>query len=79
MLHIDMRKIYNFYPIEPAPDPACLPTGGDLYYECLDCTVIVNSVPHIKAACACGNLEGGGGKLTVKDPARVKVVRGKLK
>jgi hypothetical protein len=59
MLNIDMRKIYNFYPVEPAPNPAALPTGGDLYYECLDCLVIVNSVPHIKAACACGNLEGG--------------------
>ena len=62
-----------------APDPASLPTGGDLYYECLDCTVIVNSVPHIKAACACGNLAGGGGQLTIKDPVRVRVVRGKLK
>ena len=28
MLNIDMRKIYNFYPIEPTPDPAALPTGG---------------------------------------------------
>ena len=37
MLNIDMRKIYNFYAVEPAPDPAALPTGGDLYYECLDC------------------------------------------
>ncbi len=54
MLNIDLRKIYNFYPVEPAPDPAALPTGGDLYYECMDCLVIVNSVPHIKAACACG-------------------------
>jgi hypothetical protein len=79
MLNIDMRKIYNFYPVEPTPDPAALPTGGDLYYECLDCLVIVNSVPHLKAACACGNLAGGSGKLTVQDALRVKVVRGKLK
>lgn len=73
MLNIDLRKIYNFYPVEPAPDPAALPTGGDVYYECLDCSVIVNSVPHIKAACACGNLEGGGGKMGVNrsvSPAR---------
>jgi len=56
-----------------------LPTGGDVYYECLDCSVIVNSVPHIKAACACGNLSGGGGKMGVKNPARVRVVKGKLK
>lgn len=79
MLNIDMRKIYNFYPLEPAPDHAALPTGGDLYYECLDCTAVVNSVPHIKAACVCGNLEGAAGKLAVKNPARVRVVKGKLK
>jgi hypothetical protein len=44
----------------------------------LDCSVIVNSVPHIKAACACGNLEGGGGKMGVKT-RRVRVVSGKLR
>jgi hypothetical protein len=79
VLNIDMRKIYNFYPVEPAPSADALPTGGDLYYECLDCSVIVNSVPHIKSACACGNLQGAGGKLEVRDPARVRVVKGKLK
>ncbi len=79
MLNIDMRKIYNFYPVEPAPAADALPTGGDIYYECLDCSVIVNSVPHIKSACACGNLQGAGGKLDVRDPARVRVVKGKLK
>lgn len=79
MLNIDMRKIYNFYPVEPASSADALPTGGDLYYECLDCSVIVNSVPHIKSACACGNLQGAGGKLEVRDPARVRVVKGKLK
>ncbi len=79
MLNIDMRKIYNFYPIEPVPDAANLPTGGDIYYECLDCQVVVNSVPFIKAACACGNLTGCAGKLAVKNPERLRVVRGKLK
>jgi hypothetical protein len=79
VLNIDMRKIYNFYPVEPAPAADALPTGGDIYYECLDCSVIVNSVPHIKSACACGNLQGAGGKLDVRDPARVRVVKGKLK
>lgn len=79
MLNIDMRKIYNFYPIEPAPDPAALPASGDLYYECLDCQQIVNSVSFIKSVCACGNLDGGAGKVTVKMPERVRVVRGKLK
>lgn len=79
MLNIDMRKIYNFYPIEPAPAAGNLPTGGEFYYECLDCLAIVNSVPHIKAACVCGNLTGGGGTLSVKNPERVRVVKGKLK
>ena len=79
MLNIDMRKIYNFYPVDPAPDPAHLPTGGDIYYECFDCAGIVSSVPHVKAACSCGNLSGGAGKLSVRDATRVRVVRGKLK
>jgi hypothetical protein len=79
MQTIDMRKIYNFRPVEPAPDSAALPTGGDLYYECLDCTMVVNSVPFIQAACTCGNLQGNAGSLDVKNPARVRVVRGKLK
>lgn len=78
-MSIDMRKIYNFYPVEPAPDPDKLPTGGDVYYECLDCSAVVNSVPFIKAACSCGNLQGGAGKLNLEDPARVRVVKGKLK
>jgi hypothetical protein len=52
-MSIDMRKIYNFYPVEPAPSAANLPTGGDLYYECLDCDAVVNSVPFIKAAQSC--------------------------
>ena len=78
-MSIDMRKIYNFYPVEPTPSAATLPTGGDLYYECLDCDAVVNSVPFIKAACVCGNLQGGAGKLNVKNPAQVRVVRGKLK
>lgn len=79
MLKVNLRKIYSFYPVEPVPDPAALPTSGDIYYECLDCTEIVNSVPFIKSACDCGNLEGSGGKLNVKDPVRVRVVRGKLR
>ncbi|MEK6736452.1 MAG: hypothetical protein AABY47_07765 [Pseudomonadota bacterium] len=79
MQNIDMRKIYNFCPVEPVPDPAALPTGGDIYYECLDCSMIVNSLPYIKSACSCGNLEGGSGKLMVKKPSSVRVVRGTLK
>lgn len=79
MLKIDMRKIYNFYPVEPEPDPVALPIRGDIYYECLDCTEIVNSLPFIKSACACGNLIGGAGKLNVERPTCVRVVQGKLK
>jgi len=79
MSGVDMRKIYKFYPVEPAPSPDDLPTGGDLYYECVDCGEIVLSVPRIKSACKCGNLSGHGGKLEVKDATKVKVVRGKLK
>lgn len=79
MLNIDLRKIYKFYPIEPAPSADALPTGGDVYYECLDCTAIINSVPHIQSACVCGNLQGNGGKVEIKLAERVRAVRGKLK
>lgn len=79
MQNLDMRKIYNFYPITPKPDPAALPTGGDIYYECTGCNGIVSSVSFIKTACQCGNLSGNGGKTTVQDPHKVNVVRGKLK
>jgi hypothetical protein len=76
---IDMRKIYTFQAIDPAPSADALPTGGDIYYECLECTGIVSSVPHIKTACNCGNLSGNGGEVAIKDKVRVRVVRGKLK
>lgn len=79
MLNIDLRKIYLFQPVEPAPDPGNLPVGGDIYYECLDCTAVLNSVPHIKCACLCTNLAGGGGAMQIAKPDRVRVVRGKLK
>ena len=78
-MNIDMRKIYHFYPVEPAPAAENLPTGGDIYYECMNCKAIVNSVPFIKSTCGCDNLQGAGGKLSVKSPERVLVVRGKLK
>lgn len=79
MLKLDMRKIYNFHPVEPTPDAGNLPTAGDIYYECLECSVIVSSVPLIKSECGCGNLAGAGGKVDVKNPVRIRVVRGKLK
>lgn len=79
MVSLDLRKIYKFYPVEPAPSPENLPTAGDIYYECLECNAIVSSVPRIKTACNCGNLSGEDGKLSVQKPAQVKVVRGKLK
>ncbi len=79
MLNIDLRKIYSFHPVQPAPESGSLPTAGDLYYECLDCSGIVSSVSQLKAACPCGNLAAAAGTVVVRDPARVRVVRGKLK
>jgi hypothetical protein len=79
MLGIDLRKIYRFSPVEPAPKAGSFPVGAMYYYECLDCQAIVNSVPHTPAKCVCGNLSGAGGNLEVRDPARVKVMTGKLK
>ena len=77
-MKIDLRKIYRFEAINlPAGTP--LPTGGDIYYECIECTQVVSSVPHIVAKCECGNLDGKGGMVDIKDSAKVKPVRGKLK
>lgn len=78
MLNLDLRKIYRFSPVELAPsDP--LPSGAMYYYECLDCQVIINSVPHAPAQCACGNLRGSGGAVEVGSNARLRVMTGKLK
>lgn len=74
-----LRKIYNFYPVQPAPDPNNLPTGGDIYYECVECNGVVNSVSRIKSSCQCGMLVANAGKCTVSDPSKVRVVKGKLK
>lgn len=79
MISVDLRKIYSFLPLEPAPDPNHLPAAGDLYYECLDCSVVLSSTPHIKCQCTCGNLTGGAGKTKIERPERVRVVKGKLK
>ena len=79
MFSVDLRKIYSFSPLEPAPAPDQLPTAGDLYYECLDCSTVLSSAPHIKCKCTCGNLTGGAGKTQVQKPDRVRVVKGKLK
>lgn len=77
-MKIDLRKIYRFEAMNhPAGEP--LPTGGDVYYECTECTQVVSSVPHIVAHCECGNLSGKGGKVDIKDAGKVKPVRGKLK
>lgn len=79
MLNIDLRKIYRFSPLVPAPAPDKLPTGAMYYYECMECQSVVSSVPHTPSKCACGNLSGTGGKLDVKDASRLKVMTGKLK
>lgn len=77
MSGLDLRKIYRFTPIVPAP--ATVPAAGDIYVECLDCTAIVSSVPRIPMACVCGNLQGKDGTLEIRDATRISVVRGKLK
>ena len=79
MSSVDLRKIYSFRPLEPAPESGQLPSGSDLYYECLDCTTVLNSVPFIKCACECGNLVGSAGKTQIEKPERVRVVKGRLK
>lgn len=77
-MKVDMRKIYRFDPLgQAAGEP--LPLGGSVYYECSECKDVVSSVPHIMVKCGCGNLEGKGGTLTVKDAAKVTPMKGTLK
>ncbi|MCX8086081.1 MAG: hypothetical protein N3C63_04160 [Rhodocyclaceae bacterium] len=77
-MKIDLRKIYRFDALERLPDGG-LPKGGNVYYECNECKVIVASVSHIKVACDCGNLTGGGGMTEVKDAAKVTPLKGTLR
>jgi hypothetical protein len=77
-MKLDLRKIYRFEPVDHVAGNA-LPTGGDIYYECIECGVIVSSVTHIVAVCNCGNLSGKHGAVTVKSPDKVRPVRGKLR
>ena len=78
MIKLDLRKIYRFEPIPLVADGS-LPSGGDIYYECQTCKKVVSSVTHIPDACECGNLSGSKGDLTVREPDKVKPMRGKLK
>ena len=77
-MKVDMRKIYRFDPV-PVAAGEPLPVGGNVYYECSACKEVVVSVPHIMVKCGCGNLEGKGGKLTVKDPGQVTPMKGSLR
>jgi hypothetical protein len=77
-MKLDLRKIYRFAPIDRDAGGA-LPKGGDVYYECGSCKDVVSSVSHIAAICGCGNLNGGGGQIEVKQPDQVTPLRGKLK
>lgn len=77
-MKFDLRKIYRFEPVDHVAGDA-LPTGGDVYYECVDCGMVVSSVTHIATACDCGNLSGKQGTVDVKLPERVRPVRGKLR
>ena len=77
-MKIDLRKIYRFDAVERNADGS-LPSGGDIYYECTECSGIVSSVSHLKAACECGNLDGGQGKTEIRSPEKVTPLRGKLR
>lgn len=77
-MKLDLRKIYRFEAVDHvAGNP--LPVGGDIYYECIECGVIVSSVSHLPAACDCGNLSGKHGEVKVRTPEKVRPVRGKLR
>ena len=77
-MKLDLRKIYRFEKVPHEAD-APLPTGGDVFYECVECGQVISSVPYTPAVCECENLNGNKGVVTVRDSNKVKVVRGRLK
>ncbi len=77
-MKLDMRNIYRFEALE-AKTGEQLPSGSGVFYECRECSEVVSSVPYILVKCECGNLEGKGGTLTVKDASMVTPMRGILK
>lgn len=77
-MKLDLRKIYRFDPIDHATGSP-LPSGGDIYYECVECGFVVSSVTHLPAVCDCGNISGKQGQVEVRAPEKVKPVRGKLR
>ncbi|MBI3525253.1 MAG: hypothetical protein HY066_12185 [Betaproteobacteria bacterium] len=77
-MKLDLRKIYRFEAVEHGAGTP-LPTGGDVFYECMECNTVISSVPYTPAACDCGNLSGNKGATTIRDSAKVKPVRGRLK
>lgn len=77
-MKLDLRKIYKFDAVELAAEEA-LPAGAGFYYECAECTHVVSSVPFIATACECGNISGNSGKVTIRDAAKIKPLRGKLR
>lgn len=77
-MKLDLRKIYRFEAVEHGVGMP-LPSGGDVFYECAECGNVISSVPYTPAACECGNLSGNKGAITIRDSAKVKPVRGRLK
>lgn len=77
-MKVNLRKIYRFEQVAREAG-APLPTGGDVFYECIECGFVVSSVPYTPSECECGNLKGNQGAVTITNPEKVKLVRGKLK
>jgi hypothetical protein len=77
-MKLDLRKIYKFEALELVAG-ATLPSGGDVFYECMKCNSVISSVPYTPAECECGNLKGNQGSINIGDATQVKPVRGRLK
>lgn len=78
-MKLDLRKIYRFEAMVGYEASAPLPTGGDVFYECAQCKDVISSVPYSPATCECGNLSGNKGTIAIREKAKVKAVRGRLK
>ena len=77
-MKVDLRKIYRFEQVAHAAGTP-LPTGGNVFYECIECGFVVSSVPYTPSECECGNLKGNKGAVTIVNPEKVKLVSGRLK
>jgi hypothetical protein len=64
------KRVYHSF------DPnAGYPAGGNLYYECVTCGVVLPSSPSDSTLCSCGNIaiDVDYGRISIKDHAAARL------